>query len=89
MRRRRLPAEKPQAPRAFAVGSTVGGWGGGLIMTNPPGRCANASATDSAEGGGCKVRIRRNLVVAARSGEGPFTHPLQTSSIVQCEAAAR
>ena len=27
--------------------------------------------------------------VAARSGEGPFTHPLQTSSIVQCEAAAR
>jgi hypothetical protein len=36
-----------------------------------------------------KNRFRRNLVVAARSGEGPFTHPLQTSSIVQCEAAAR
>ena len=59
MRRRRLPAEKPQTPRAFAVGSAVGGWGSSLIMTNPPGRCANASATDSAEGGGCKVRIRR------------------------------
>jgi hypothetical protein len=28
-------------------------------MTNPPGHWANASATDSAEGGGCKVRIRR------------------------------
>ena len=34
-------------------------------------------------------RNRRNLVVAARSGEGPFTHPLQTSSIAQGEAAAR
>ena len=32
---------------------------------------------------------RRNLVVGARSGESRFTHPLQTSSIVQCEAAAR
>ena len=49
MRRRRLPAEKPQTPRAFAVGSAVGGWGSSLIMTNPPGRCANASATDRAE----------------------------------------
>ena len=29
------------------------------------------------------------LSFAARSGEGPFTHPLQTTSIVQCEAAAR
>ena len=28
------------------------------------------------------------LSFAARSGEGPFTHPLQTTSIVQCEAAA-
>jgi hypothetical protein len=36
-----------------------------------------------------KVWNRRTLVVAARSGEGPFTHPLQTSSIVQGEAAAR
>jgi hypothetical protein len=61
MRRRRLTAEKPQTPRAFAVGSAVGGWGSSLIMTNPPGRCANASATDS-EGGGCKVRIRREAV---------------------------
>jgi len=34
-------------------------------------------------------RNRRIFLVAARSGEGPFTHPLQTSSIVQCEAAAR
>ena len=35
------------------------------------------------------ISTLRNLVVAPRSGEGPFTHPLQTSSIVQCEAAAR
>jgi hypothetical protein len=33
-------------------------------------------------------RFRRDLVVAARFSEGRFT-PLQTSSIVQCEAAAR
>src|SRR5439155_19342965 len=76
MRRRRLPAEKPQTPRAFDVGSTVGGWGGGLIMTNPPRRCANASATDSAEGGGCKVRIRRILPAVARSREGPLAEPI-------------
>jgi len=47
-------------------------------MTNPPGRCANASATDSAEGGGSKVRIRRNLAVRTRSGEGRESSPLQT-----------
>ena len=76
MRRRRLPAEKPQTPRAFAIGSAVGGWGGGLIMTNPPGHCANASATDSAEGGGCKVRIRRILPVPVGAGERPFTEPI-------------
>jgi hypothetical protein len=40
-------------------------------MTNPPGHWANASATDSAEGGGCKVRIRRNLAIGAGVGEGP------------------
>jgi hypothetical protein len=76
MRRRRLPAEKPQTPRAFAVGSAVGGWGGGLIMTNLPERCANASATDSAEGGGCKVRIRRKLATPAVSSEGPESGPV-------------
>ena len=73
MRRRRLPAEKPQTPRAFAVGSAVGGWGSSLIMTNPPGRCANASATDSAEGGGCKVRIRRNGVDPDATLQGPLS----------------
>jgi hypothetical protein len=40
-------------------------------MTNPPGHWANASATDSAEGGGCKVRIRRNLVVDEHICEWP------------------
>jgi hypothetical protein len=37
---------------------------------------------------GSKSGFRRNLVVTARSGERPFTHLLQTSSIVQGEAAA-
>jgi hypothetical protein len=33
-------------------------------------------------------RLRRVLVVATRSGEGPFTHPLQTSIIVQRKPVA-
>ena len=86
MRRRRLSAEKPQTPRAFAVGSAVGGWGSSLIMTNLPGRCANASATDSAEGGGCKVRIRREGADGDVLAEDRLTGREQTFYI---EAAPR
>ena len=88
MRRRRLPAEKPQTPRAFAVGSAVGGWGGSLIMTNPPGRCANASATDSAEGGGCKVRIRRISPRAAVPAKVSPLNALRTFPTVMAGGSA-
>jgi hypothetical protein len=33
-------------------------------------------------------RFRRNLVVGALSGKGPFTHSLQTSIVVQRKPAA-
>ena len=74
MRRRRLPAEKPRTPRAFAVGSADGGSGGSLIITDPPRRCANASATDSAEGGGCKVRIRHVYIRPLHPRRGRLTN---------------
>jgi hypothetical protein len=39
------------------------------------GRMSEKGRISSFRGGGGKVCNRRNLVVAARTGEGPFTHP--------------